>query len=288
MQSSNSNNRDSQPIANDQAKFQTSRALIHIGCLMLLAVVLFSIFNLFQNQAQPVDLGAGLERGNRQLDQGQFGQAEQTFLQLTKNYPSAPQPFKILASLYARRGADDQAKSYLRKALQVDPSFATIHQNLRRVSSLLKKAPVRQAQPKVQAVAESPAAQASRAEAVAEVILEAEPTNAAVFLNSWAEAWASQDVDAYLAHYASDFSLPNNLTRQQWERQRRSRISKPSMIEVELSDFLLREPSKDRLQVDLTQSYKSDRFNDITRKRFDLAKTGSSWLIVAEQSLGKP
>ena len=51
-------------------------------------------------------------------------------------------------------------------------------------------------------------------------------------VRSWASAWASKDVPAYLSSYAKDFKTPGGEARSEWENQRRQRILAPKKIEV--------------------------------------------------------
>jgi hypothetical protein len=105
------------------------------------------------------------------------------------------------------------------------------------------------------------------------------------FLNGWAQSWSSQNVDAYLSHYAEEFLPRSGVSRQAWEQQRRNRLAKPSAIKVSLDNFTLVENSGDRLLVDVEQSYSSDVYSDLTRKRFELRREGSDFKIVDERAL---
>ncbi len=137
------------------------------------------------------------------------------------------------------------------------------------------------------AATEPPATEDVAAEPVVEKILEPEPESAETFLNRWAASWSAQDVDAYLSFYGPDFTPSSGASRQDWEELRRSRLTSPAKIEVVLSDFSLVRESDDRLQIEATQSYTSDRYADKTRKLFDLVKNEAGWQIQRERSLGR-
>lgn len=124
-------------------------------------------------------------------------------------------------------------------------------------------------------------------EPVTEVVLAPEPETAEVFLSRWAAAWSAQDVVAYLGFYAAEFTPSAGVSRETWAKQRESRLANPKSIEITLEDFAQIRQTGDRLQLEVTQGYKSDRFEDRTRKLFDLINDGNSWQIVRERSLGR-
>ena len=106
------------------------------------------------------------------------------------------------------------------------------------------------------------------------------------FLQRWAHAWSSQDVDLYLSFYSDKFIPPGGTSRQKWEKQRRQRLTTPKEITVSLDGFKLTTEADDQMRVEVLQSYQSDVMADKTRKVFDLQSDGQSWKIVRERSLG--
>ncbi|HEY5674518.1 MAG TPA: protein kinase [Malonomonas sp.] len=124
-------------------------------------------------------------------------------------------------------------------------------------------------------------------EKVTEVVIAPEPESAELFLQSWAAAWAAQNVEAYLSFYADDYVPSNGQSRREWAAGRKSRLTKPTKIEVALEDFSPLRTEGDKIQIEVTQSYQSDRFADRTRKLFDLKRTGDKWEILRERSLGR-
>lgn len=126
-----------------------------------------------------------------------------------------------------------------------------------------------------------------------EVVVSPEPEDAlqqgeeaVVFLNRWAQAWSDQDVDAYLGFYDRDFIPPGGRQRDQWEGQRRDRISRPKWIEVSLADAEQTDRGEGRVRIDVIQIYTSDVYSDKARKRFDLQLSEGRWSILRERSLG--
>ncbi|SHI59420.1 Serine/threonine protein kinase [Malonomonas rubra DSM 5091] len=121
----------------------------------------------------------------------------------------------------------------------------------------------------------------------AEEVVAVSRESAEEFLQRWALAWSNQDVSSYLAFYSDQFLPSSGIGLEEWELQRQTRLTRPKTIEVTLSDFSLLRESGDQQQIEVTQEYRSDRYQDRTRKRFDLVQTEDSWLIVRERSLGR-
>lgn len=104
-------------------------------------------------------------------------------------------------------------------------------------------------------------------------------------LTSWASAWSSQDVDAYLRVYGESFQVPGRLTRRSWEAFRRTRIERPDRIQVSLtfSEFSVAAPNV--VDVTVRQVYDSDRFSDNTIKVMRLQRVDGQWHIIRERSI---
>lgn len=101
-------------------------------------------------------------------------------------------------------------------------------------------------------------------------------------VQEWAAAWSDRDVPKYLAFYAPGFK-PDGMSREDWERQRAERISKAKVTKVELSDLKVIVLDDSHATASFTQSYRSDRYNDVTHKSLQLERIGEAWLIVSEQ-----
>lgn len=105
-------------------------------------------------------------------------------------------------------------------------------------------------------------------------------------LNQWAAAWSGQDVDGYLAAYDVDFLPPRDLSRSQWQAERRVRLRKPGKIEVRLSDFEVSSTGgNNALTVKLVQHYRSDSYRDTTRKGFIMVQRDGVWKIGVEYTI---
>ncbi|MDI3323143.1 tetratricopeptide repeat protein [Pontibacterium granulatum] len=104
-------------------------------------------------------------------------------------------------------------------------------------------------------------------------------------LKGWAEAWSAQDVDGYLRAYVAGYKPNDATSHKQWAEQRRSRLTRPSFIKVELSEIDITMLSDNRAEATFRQSYQSDRYRDVARKRINLMRRSSGWKIVQEKTL---
>ena len=101
-------------------------------------------------------------------------------------------------------------------------------------------------------------------------------------VQAWSAAWAAKNVRGYLAAYLPDYK-PQGMSREAWEKQRLERISKPRVIEVELSEVRTSVQDDSHASVSFTQHYRSDLYRDSTHKTLQLEKVGDMWLIASEQ-----
>ena len=100
---------------------------------------------------------------------------------------------------------------------------------------------------------------------------------------SWAKAWASKDMGAYLGAYAKEFSPPGNVTRAAWELERKKRILGKATIVVKLEDLSV-SASGNKATVKFRQSYKANALAVASRKTLTMVKQGNEWLITKEST----
>src|SRR3546814_1425123 len=81
------------------------------------------------------------------------------------------------------------------------------------------------------------------------------PTRRSSYL---AKAWASQDVDAYLAMYATYFTPEGGISRETWVAQRRDRISTPKKISVRVIDPKTSDIEDGAVRVSRSEEHKSE------------------------------
>lgn len=105
-------------------------------------------------------------------------------------------------------------------------------------------------------------------------------------LDQWAEAWRSKDVDGYLAAYGEGFAPANGVTRDEWAKLRRQRISDKREIRLELRDIEYETEGADRVRVSFVQDYRADRFVERgISKAMVLALEKDGWRILAEETV---
>jgi uncharacterized protein (TIGR02266 family) len=100
----------------------------------------------------------------------------------------------------------------------------------------------------------------------------------------WAKAWSDQDVQAYLAHYATSFQPPGGQSRSDWEAVRAQRLGSPEFIRITVSDMQTELDDGTHGRATFIQSYESDRFEDSVRKTLDLVREDGRWKIAGERS----
>ncbi|NNF15475.1 MAG: tetratricopeptide repeat protein [Gammaproteobacteria bacterium] len=103
-------------------------------------------------------------------------------------------------------------------------------------------------------------------------------------VRNWAAAWSGQNVDQYLASYSPNFTPSNGASYRAWASYRRERLTKPKVIEVELSDIQVEQIDENTATVSFGQKYRSDNYRDEVTKTLTLNKANGSWRIVAEVS----
>lgn len=237
-------------------------------------------------------------------DQGKRDEAIRVFTGLTEDFPELPEPYNNLAVLYAAQEKYDAAKHALDMAIRVHPNYATAHENLGDLYAKLASL----AYDKALALDSGNTAVQSKRARIGEVIVDAgaaadkavRPTGTNVTgtnttdspdgavaaieaaIAGWAKAWSKQDVAGYFAAYASDFS-PAGMSRAQWEAQRRSRITAPRSIDVQISDLEI-ERQGDTARANFRQSYRSDRLSTTVNKTLALTRVDGRWRIVDEIS----
>ena len=105
------------------------------------------------------------------------------------------------------------------------------------------------------------------------------------FLKSWVTALTQKNFDMYFNSYASDFEVPDGLTRQQWQRKNKAEISKEdTRTPVKISNLAI-EPMNDKGVAVFTETKTLDGQLVTAEKILDLVNRGGRWLIVREDSI---
>lgn len=273
--------------------------------------------------ANPREPQARFLKGLIFTEQGKQQEAIDIFSKLTQDYPNLPEPYNNLAVIYASQGQYDKARAALEQSIRTHPSYATAYENLGDVYAKLASqaygkalqldssnagaqnklslvrelvrepaqkpvaaAPAAKEPPAPPAAKEPPAPVAAVAPKAPEKPAADATADVMQTVNSWAQAWAKQDVDAYLGHYAKDFKTPGGEARDAWEKTRRERISGAKSIEVGIDSPKVTMRSPDQASVSFRQTYRSDKLKSQNHKTLELVKADGRWLI-REEKAGK-
>lgn len=232
--------------------------------------------------------------------QSQFDKARAALEMAIRTNPSYATAHENLGDVYAKLAS--QAYS---KALQLDTSNTGVPPKLSLIRNIFTttegaKAPpmaVAAAKPAVAtaAVPAVPATPAAPVAAAKPAVVAAAPAAAApagaangqsdvqAAVATWAKAWSSRNIDAYLGAYAPAFVPAGGQNRSTWASDRKARIVPRSRIEVDVSDLSV-EVNGDRATARFLQAYSSDTLNVSSRKTLEMVKSGGRWLIVREST----
>ena len=265
---------------------------------------------------QPKDAQGRFVKGLILTEQKKSADAIQIFTGLTEDYPELPEPYNNLAVLYASEGNYDKAKAALELAIHTHPAYATAYENLGDIYAQLARRSYDKALQldKSNTTAQSKLAMvkdlfvppktvaADTIKPATTQVIKAEPTKTVALatpevsksvadsqlratLASWAKAWASKDVPAYLAIYSPNFETPGGVPRAAWEAQRTERINaaKSISVSVKISKVTI---AGNEATVVFRQLYKSEKINSSNTKTMRLEKSGDRWLIRVERAGG--
>lgn len=238
------------------------------------------------------------------------------FRKLTEDYPALPEPYNNLAVIHAQQKQLDKAREALEQAVRAHPGYATAHENLGDIYSMLASQAYGKAsqlgtanasaQTKLTMINEfigktkaggkpaepaAVAAAATRQEASKPV----SPSSAdrpdetldetiRTTVDLWLAAWSEKDVGTYLSHYASDFQIPGGKSRAAWEAERARRIDKPGRIEVKRGMLSIEAEGNDKAVVRFLQHYRSANLDTSSNKVLVLVRRDGRWLIREERS----
>lgn len=82
------------------------------------------------SRANPTDPAGRFSRGLILVKLNRVDEAIAIFNELTRDYPSLPEPYNNLAVLHAQRKDFDKAQKALEAAIATNPSYSTAHENL--------------------------------------------------------------------------------------------------------------------------------------------------------------
>jgi len=103
-------------------------------------------------------------------------------------------------------------------------------------------------------------------------------------LQQWAKAWSDKDVDRYIGFYAPTFIPGKGMSLSSWQEQRRKRISAPRSISIEILEPNVIMLENNKARVRFIQKYRSNTYQDTTRKAIEMIHMDGSWRFVREQA----
>jgi len=230
--------------------------------------------------------------------QSQFDKARTALEMAIRTNPSYATAHENLGDVYAKL-----ASQAYNKALQLDASNPAVPPKLALIRELFSPAGAKTSRPgpapisatalpvpapvvtAPATVAPAPAAKSAvpaPAPAAASVASgNGAEKEAQAAVQAWANAWAAQDVKAYLAAYGKEFNPPGSQSRSAWEAERRQRISNKSKISLKLENLTVT-TTGNKAVVKFRQDYKASGLSVSSRKTLDLVKNGDHWQIVKE------
>ena len=103
-------------------------------------------------------------------------------------------------------------------------------------------------------------------------------------VDRWAAAWSDQDTVLYLANYSEDFAVPGRQSRQSWSALRKTRIMRPSEINLQITYQRFELVDTNVVDVFFQQAYRSNDYRDRVDKVLRLRKEDTGWKILIERS----
>ncbi|MGC9386599.1 MAG: L,D-transpeptidase Cds6 family protein [Hydrogenovibrio sp.] len=231
---------------------------------------------------------ARFEQAIQASQTGQLDDAIQSWQTLLKAYPNDLAASNNLAAAYIKQGHYDQAQQVLEAALNADPKIAALRKNLNQIYAY-------QAQQAYQSVFETDQVERPKGQWILSAGTELKtPEQAqlkqvenhmkrvADLVENWRQAWANQQVAAYLDFYAPDYSSRDYPSHQAWSKSRKRSLTRPAFIRIQLDDVSVVPLTPETIQVTFWQAYQSNTFKDRVRKKLVWQHRGDQWHIVQE------
>ncbi len=105
-------------------------------------------------------------------------------------------------------------------------------------------------------------------------------------VRDWASSWSQQDLQTYFSLYSESYRPELGRSQEQWRELRKSRLTRPQWIRVQVDDLEVRQLEDNFIQVKLKQTYRSDVYQDQIHKSLNLIRENGQWRIFKERSLG--
>jgi tetratricopeptide (TPR) repeat protein len=237
----------------------------------------------------------------------QWQDAIDVFRSLSNDFPDLPAPLNNLAVAYAEIGNYELALDALKEALQINPDYASAHENLGDIyvtlaalsyrKATLHKEKQQTARAKLKVLGQlipdltdGPGPARADTETTPQLASvgsqpHVDPDQAQeidAMIRSWASAWSSQDVDSYLGFYSDKFQPEGGESLSRWRSDRRLRLTAPEYIRVEILKVEPRSIDSRRTRATIVQRYESNTYQGTALKDLVLEREGNQWRIVQE------
>ncbi len=106
-------------------------------------------------------------------------------------------------------------------------------------------------------------------------------------LESWKEAWESQNFESYLQSYSENFVPANGNSSKQWQKKRKRSLAKPQYIRIKIEEPIVETLSSNQLLITFKQSYESNTYQDTVIKTLTMDKETHGWKITQEREIQK-
>ena len=100
------------------------------------------------------------------------------------------------------------------------------------------------------------------------------------YLNHWVHSWEKKDIKMYFSFYSKDFKGTKE-RHVDWRISRQAALKRHTNISIQLKNIKISQ-SKDTVEINFTQIFKSAGYSDIGLKELVWVKTGNDWRIIEE------
>lgn len=233
-------------------------------------------------------------RGWLAVKQQDYEQAKAIWLPLWEAHPAKLELGNNLAVALIQLNEFGLAKRVLEGSLNKDAEIATALGNLNDLHSYLAQQAYStvfnriQAQPPLgQWLALSPqTVQFDATQVVSTPIADIE-RDVMQALVAWRQAWAAQNVDRYLLAYSDRFVPANNQNLADWRRTRQRNVSRPTFIELQLTNVVMLPVSAEVVRVEFDQMYRSNVITSNARKMLMFERQDGRWQIIQEMVINE-
>ena len=232
-------------------------------------------------------------------------QAEAHYLGLIALLPNSPEPMNNLGAIYQLQGKLGKAVRQLNETIKAFPNFLAAYENLgdtyvqiaaHQYRNGLKLEPQHpslrskiEISEKFQSLVhtalqnqDSPTPASKPIVDIQTLTKEALQEATEEFMNAWAMAWSSQDVNRYFDFYAEDFKPSKNASLSLWKARKSGILNSAKFIDVQIQSISPVLQPDGQIDVSFVQSYESDRYKSTANKFMRLRHDGERFYITEE------